>query len=86
MNTRKGRVKFNNFQIILHSGCSSTIVIRRLVEKLYPEKDAVVQWYTQAGNITTNFKVKVDFTLPSLGATNVVMWKCHVNDTIRGRY
>ena len=33
MNTRKGRVKFKNFQILLDSGCSSTIVMIRLVEK-----------------------------------------------------
>ena len=42
VNTRKGRAKFKNFQIILDSGCSSTILMRRLVEKLCPEKDAVM--------------------------------------------
>ena len=42
MNTRKGRAKFKNFRIILYSGCSPTIVMIRLVEKLYPEKDAVM--------------------------------------------
>ena len=52
--------------------------MRRLVEKLCPEKDAVMQWQTQSENITTNFKVKIDFTLPSLRATNFVTWKCHV--------
>ena len=25
-----------------------------------------MQWHTQAGNITTNFKVKIEFTLPEL--------------------
>ena len=44
----------------------------RLVRKLHPEKDAVMQWHTQAGNITTNLKVKVDFTLPALITTNAV--------------
>ena len=37
-------------------------------------------------NITTNIKVKVDFTLPTLIAMNLVMWKCHVDDSARGRY
>ena len=36
----------------------------RLVEKLHPEKYAVMQWHMQAKNFTTNLKVKVDFTLP----------------------
>ena len=48
MNTRKGRDKFKNFQIILDSVCISMIVTRRIVEILCPENDAVIQWQTQA--------------------------------------
>ena len=44
-----------------------------------------MQWHTQAVNITTNLKVKVDFTLPALSAMNVVTWRCHVNDYTKGR-
>ena len=40
--------------------------MERIVEKLHPEIDAVMQWHTQAGNITTNHKVKLDFTYPHL--------------------
>ena len=35
MNTRKGRAKFKNFQILLDSGCSSNILMVRLIKK-YP--------------------------------------------------
>ena len=45
-----------------------------------------MKWNTQTGNITTNYKVKVDFTLPALSATNVVTWKCHVDDAAKVRY
>ena len=45
-----------------------------------------MQWHTQAGNITTNIKVKVYFTLPALSMTNVVTWKCHVDDFAKVRY
>ena len=58
----------------------------RIVEKLYPEKDAVMQWQTHAGNITTNHKVKVDFTLPALRAMNAVTWKFHVDESAKGMY
>ena len=58
----------------------------RLIEKLYPEKDAPIQWNTQVINITNNIKVKIDFTLPALSATNVVTWNCHVYDSDKGRY
>ena len=60
--------------------------MRRLFEKLSLEKDAAMQCNTQARNITTNIKVKVKFALPSLIATNVVTWKCHVDDSTKGRY
>ena len=86
MNNRKGKEKFKNYHILLDSGCSSTIVMGRLVEKLRPEKDSLIQWITQAGNITTNFKVKIYFTLPALSATNVVTWDYHVDDFAKGRY
>ena len=86
MNTRKGRVKFKNFCILLDSGCIPTIVMGRLIEKLHHDKYALMQWNTQAGNITTNLKVKVDFTLPALSTTNVVTWNCHVENSAKGRY
>ena len=35
----------------------------RLVEKLSPYIDAPKKWHAEAVNITTNIKVKVDFTL-----------------------
>ena len=42
MNTRKDGENFKNFRILLDSGCSSKIVMKRLVETLYPEKDDVM--------------------------------------------
>ena len=86
MNTRKGRARFKKFRILLVSGCSYTIVMRRLFEKICSEKDSVMRWQTQAGNITTNLKVKVDFTLPALSATNVVTRKYYVDESNKGRY
>ena len=58
----------------------------RLVHKLIRGKDAVMQWQTQAGNIITNLKVKIDITLPTLSTMNVVTWKCHMGDSSNGRY
>ena len=70
----------------MDSGSTSTIVFGRLIEKLHPEKYNLIQWNRKAGNITTNLKVRVDFTLPVLSAMNVVTWKCHVDDSAKGRY
>ena len=45
-----------------------------------------MQWHTQAGNITTNIKVEVEFTLPEISATNVVTWIFHVDKYTKGEY
>ena len=57
-----------------------------LFEKLRLEKGDVMQWHTQAGNITTNIRVKVDFTLSKLSTMNVMTWRFHVDDSAKGRY
>ena len=46
----------------------------------------MIQWHTQARNITTNIKFEVDFTLPALSVANTAFWKCHVDDSAKGRY
>ena len=58
----------------------------RLVGKLYPDKDAVMQWHTQAVNITTNLMVKVDFTSPTLIMRYAVMWNFHVDYSAKSIY
>ena len=45
----------------------------------------MIQWHTQAGNITTNLKVTIDFTLPARSAEDVVTWKCHMDESTKGR-
>ena len=86
MNIRKGRAKFKRFQVLLDSGRSSKIVMVILVEKINHEKDTVMQWYAHTGNITTNLRVKIYFTLTTLSAKTVVTWKCHMYDSANGGY
>ena len=45
-----------------------------------------MQWHTQAGKITTNSKVKIDFTLPELRTTKAMTWSCNVDDSSNGRH
>ena len=86
MNTSKGKETFKCFQILLDIVCSSTILIWRLVKRIGPKKGVVMQWHTQAGNITTNIKVEIDFTLTELGVTNVMTWDFHVGESAKGSY
>ena len=45
-----------------------------------------MQWHKQNRNITTNHKVKVDFTLTALSVMNVMPWEYHADDSAKGRY
>ena len=45
----------------------------------------MTQWQTKMGNLATNHKVKVDFTLPEFSATEIVMWDCHVDNSTKRR-
>ena len=72
MNTQNGKAEFKNFRIILDSGCISTVLMVIIIQKPNPKEDSVMQWHTQAGSITTNLKVKIDFTLPGLSAEKIV--------------
>ena len=46
--------------------------MRRQITKLNTKIDTLMQWHSQDGNITTNLKVKIYFTLPELSATKIV--------------
>ena len=39
----------------------------------------------QAGNITTDLKVEIDFTVPELCETKTETWNCHSGYYARGR-
>ena len=62
------------------------IVIIRLTTKLNPKEDYVMKCHTEAGNILTNLKGKIDLALPELSATKIVMWNCHVDESAKGIY
>ena len=72
MNTRKINKIFKNFLILFNSVCIYTILIERLMKKLTPKENSVIQWYAQVGIITTNIKVRIGFTLNELSATKIV--------------
>ena len=43
-------------------------------------------WETQAGNFTTSNKVNVEFFLPEFSATEIVTWKCYVDESTKSIY
>ena len=74
MNKRKGKVKFENFRVLLDGGCSSMIVTRGLTKQIETKEYFVKQFQTQVGNITNNPRVRIDFTPPEFSSTEIVTW------------
>ena len=60
--------------------------MRILISKIITKKDALTQWNKKVGNITTNLKVKIEFTSSELSAKKIVTWNFHVDDSSKGRY
>ena len=46
----------------------------------------MLKWHTQARDITTKLKFRIDCTLSELCATEIMTWNCHVDDPSKGRY
>ena len=78
MNTRRRNVKYKKYWILIDSGCSSIFLIIRLRTKLETKKYYMMQWHTQAVNITTNLKVKIYFILPEFSVMKIVTWWYHI--------
>ena len=86
MKTHSGMAEFKNFRVILDSGKISAIVMGKLILKLKPKETAKTMWKNQAGKFTTSKKVNVDFCLSEFSTTEIVTWKCHVDESTNGRY
>ena len=74
MNIHRIKLKLRNFQILLDSGISSTIMMNNLRSKLKRKKSSTTMWKTQGGNFTTNEMVTVEFCLPVFNTTKIVTW------------
>ena len=61
-------------------------MMRRIIPKLIPKEEYVMQWHTNAGNITNILKVKLDFTLLEFSATENCLWNGPVNDSVKNKY
>ena len=86
MNIQKDKAKFNNFNILLDSRGTSKIIMRILITRINPKINTVMQWHSHEGNITTNLKVKIDFTLTELSTTKFVTWNFDEVESTNGRY
>ena len=55
-------------------------MVGKLTSKINPKEKAKTNWETQGGNFKTSKKVAIDFCLLEFSETNIVTWRCHVDE------
>ena len=75
-------------KILFDSGCSATIINKQAVKKLRKKKSKTVNWTTKAGNLQTNEKCKIVFSLPEFHPGREIEWDAYVDPTssLNSRY
>ena len=66
----------------MDSGASASIIKYKNVEKLrLKQQQNPLKWKTAAGELSTNYKVAIEFSLPELHESRMVQWTVHVAKT-----
>ena len=69
-------------KILLDSGASASIIQYNCVEKLrLKQQRDPLKWKTAAGELSTNYQVDIEFSLPELHESRMVQWTVHVTKT-----
>ena len=80
LNTSLGKPKPVTIRALIDSGAAGTMIAQSFTKKLRMKKDpeGATTWSTPAGPMTTNKKVRCQFTLPELHDEKLIEWDCHV--------
>ena len=60
--------------------------MKSIITEIIPIRYDVIKFHTQTGHITTNLRVKIDFTSSKISATEILTWKFHVDDSAKDIY
>ena len=78
-NTKKGKPRPVTIKALLDSGAADSIISEKFCKKLKQKTSSTPQvWNTPAGPMTTNKKVKAEFTIPELQDNQLIEWDLHV--------
>ena len=67
-------------RVLLDSGTSSSIVLRKFVRPIGIQQTKPVTWKTMGGNFVTRSKAIIKFKLPEFSETKTITWSMHVDD------
>ena len=76
--------KIKTIKALLDSGSSSTLISQQYAKKLRLRTENKTKWKTTAGEFTTSFKTKIEFSLPELHERRVITKTMHVTPNHMG--
>ena len=84
-NTSLGKAKPVTIRALLDSGASESLVSQKYVKKLRIKKTGKgsTTWSTPGGDMTTNQKVKAQFSIPELQDKKLIEWDLHVTKDMK---
>ena len=66
---------------LLDTGCSKTLINRRVLGNLKRTPTSRTEWATKGGNFHTTTSCEVTFTLPAFHENRDITWTCFVDDS-----
>lgn len=73
-------VTYIPIQILVDSGASSSIILKKFCNKFSITLDKETKWETKGGTFKTHQKSKVQFRLPELDKNKIILWNTHVDE------
>lgn len=67
-------------RVLLASGTSSSIVLRKFLRPIGIQQTKPVTWKTMGGNFVTRSNAIIKFKLPEFSKTKTITWSKHVDD------
>ena len=68
-------------RVLLKSGCTATLINKKLVKHLKKKKTTPTRWSTKAGKFNTAQKCKIEFNLPEFPAGREIEWDAYVDES-----
>ena len=68
-------------RVLLDTGSTSTIVLRKFAKKLNPLTTKTVRWNTMAGQFATRRTAPIKVKLPEFSTSKTIAWTAHVDET-----
>ena len=66
---------------LLDTGCSKTLINRKMLGNLKRTPTSKTEWATKGGKFHTTTKCEIVFTLPAFHENRDITWTCYVDDS-----